>query len=154
MKVPQEGFHTNRPAAQQAGIQGEGTNRQDSTQKNKKKRKMPPVFTKYIQKILKPNGEGPLHDRQSMNYIQRYYRNLHYGDSHYITVAKGGKNSDLEKLLMRDALRRNKSKNETEGTGWRVSKALGAGSYGEVTLWQKDLPDGQLVWCSNSRFHL
>lgn len=115
---------------------------------------MPPVFLKYIERLLDLNGEGPVRDPKSAKYILRYYRRLCHGDSHHISLAKGGKNSVLEKLLMRDALRRIKTKNETEGTGWRFSKELGKGSYGKVTLWQKDLPDGELVWCSNPRFHL
>lgn len=135
-------------------MQGEGTNRHDSPKKTKKEKGMPPVFLKYITRITDVDGDGLLSGPESRNYISRYYRNLYLGDSQHITVAKGGKNSVLKKLLMRDALRRIKNKNENERTGWRFSRALGAGSYGEVTLWQKDLPGGKLVWCSNPRLHL
>lgn len=114
---------------------------------------MPPVFLKYIERIMDASGENRARDLKSVNYILRYYRNLCHGDSHQITVAKGGKNSVLEKMLMREALRRIKRKNETERTGWGFVKALGAGSYGEVYLWQKDLPYGQ-VGCSNLRVRL
>lgn len=147
-------FHTNRPAAQRAAIQGKGNNRPDTTKKNNEKRRMPPVFMKYVERLFDTKTEGLLRDPKSVNYMRRYYRNLHHGDSHYITVAKGGKNSVLEKLLMRDALGRMRGKNETERSGWRLSKTLGAGSYGEVTLWQNDLPHGRQVWCLNPRFHL
>lgn len=108
----------------------------------------------FIQKIFDAKKADLLRDPTSVEYIVTYYRNMHHGDSHYITVAKGGKNSVLEKLLVRDALRRMRGKNETAGSGWRLSnKALGAGSYGAVTLWQKDLPYGRRVWCLNLRLH-
>lgn len=115
---------------------------------------MPPVFTGYIQRLFENHEDSLLQDPESVKYILDYYRNMHHGDPQHITVAKGGKNSALEKLLVRDALRRMKGKNETERSGWRLSKALGAGSYGAVTLWQKDLPYGRRVWCSNPRLHL
>lgn len=116
---------------------------------------MPPVFMGYIQRIFDAKKAELLQDPDGVEYIVDYYRNMHHGDSHHITVAKGGKNSVLEKLLVRDALRRMRGKNETASSGWRLSnKALGAGSYGAVTLWQKDLPYGRRVWCSNPRLHL
>lgn len=109
---------------------------------------------KYVERLFDTKADSLLNDPKSVNYILCYYRNLHHGDSHHITLAKGDKNSALEILLMGDALRRMKGKIETERSGWRLSKALGTGSYGEVTLWQNDLPHGRRVWCSNPRFHL
>lgn len=119
-----------------------------------KKSRMPPVFLGYIQRLFDANQESLLKDKESIKYILDYYCNMHHEDSHHITVAKGGKNSFLEKLLVREALRRRRSKNETESSGWRLNKALGAGSYGAVSLWQKDLPHGRTVWCSNPRLYL
>lgn len=109
---------------------------------------------KFVERLFDANEQSVLNDPKSVEKILRYYRNLHHGDSHHITVAKGDKNSVMEKLLMRDALRRMKGKNETERSGWRLTKKLGAGSYGRVTLWQKDLPYGRRVWCSNPQLHL
>lgn len=116
---------------------------------------MPPIFLGYIQRLFDTNQASLLQDPESVKYILDYYCNMHHEDSHHITVAKGSKNSFLEKLLVREALRRMRGKNETERSGWRLSnKAVGAGSYGAVSLWQKDLPDGRTVWCSNPRLHL
>lgn len=109
---------------------------------------------KYVERLFDTKADSLLNDPKSVNYIQCYYRNLHHGDSHHIKLAKGDKISALEKLLMGDALRRMKGTIETERSGWRLSKALGSGSYGEVTLWQNDLLHGRRVWCSNSRFRL
>lgn len=116
---------------------------------------MPPVFLGYIQDLFDANKAGLLEDPESVKYILDYYCNMHHEDSHHIRIAKGVKNSFLEKLLVREALRRMRSKNGTEGSGWRLSnKALGAGSYGAVSLWQKDLPYRRTVWCSNPRLYL
>lgn len=108
---------------------------------------MPPIFLGYVQWLFDADRSHDfLQDPEGVKYLLDYYRNMHHEDSRDITVAKDGKNSFLEKFLVREALRRMRGKNEIESSGWKLSNsALGAGSYGVVTLWQKDLPHERKV---------
>lgn len=100
----------------------------------------------YLQSLFDADRADVLQDPEGVKYIKHYYRNMHHEDPRSIKVAKGGQNSFLEKLLVREALRRRRGKSDRESSGWKLSNsALGAGSYGAVTLWQKDLPHERKV---------